>query len=76
MPPRVETPRRAPVMKEEAQASFFTGVKETAEDAAFETEIELRPEQRPKGPPPHPLYSPPTNPLIESFIARRAAARK
>ena len=73
--PPIAPTRRAPV-QEAAAPSFFSHVENVSEPA-FETEIgDLRDDGKPKGPPEHPLYSVPTNPVIESYIARRAAARK
>lgn len=75
-PPPMPAARPARATPPPVQAASFFAEAQTVEEPAFETEIKLRPEDEQRGPDEHPLYSPPKNPIIESFIARRAAARR
>ena len=60
------------------EAKFFSEAEaQQGEEPVFESKLEsLRPQVEDESPAEHPLYSPPTNPHIEGYIARRAAARK
>lgn len=58
------------------QPSFFSNVKKV-EEPTFETKIAaLRPDDEIDTPPPkHPLYSAPTNKIIEEYIGKRKSNR-